>query len=495
MTANGPLSGLRDIDWAGLKHAYGPAADVPDLLDALLSADRDEAIYALYGTIFHQGSRYEATAYAVPFLAAMAVDDTVPGRGEILQMLATLAIGYDEGHLPAGVDTETWRAQTARIASADRDDTLRQFDEWVADSADDRTRRSREFRRMTYDFDAQRDRAIAELATYDAVRAQILVLRGLLRDPDADVRAATTYVLGWFPEEAELARPALLDLLAGETNAGVTANAIVAAGLLGAAPPRERLTDQVPAVRWAAAIALARRGDTSAEVIGELAVCAARQPPQTEPAVLYQDGDLQQYAAASLGKLGADAPSTAIAAVLDGLAGATAWTVPAITAVALRLAFGPPGESAGAPGESAAPYTDLSPLQRRCLHVLAELDAIVWHSVDFSNLLRTWGLPEDRATLHRYLTASLPADLRYWSAASPCRYAYATACARSRAPIFGSRWLMWLFTVASLTTSRAAMSVFDRPSAIRASTSASRTVRPSGSEEEAAADPDARLTR
>lgn len=311
MAANGPLSGLRDIDWAGLKHAYGPAADVPDLLDALLpanrdsadrdTADRDSAVHALYGTIFHQGSRYEATAYAVPFLVALAAADAVPGRAELLRMLAMLAIGYDEEHLPAGVDTETWRARTARITSADRDDRLRQLDQWVADSPDDRTRRSREFRRMTYDLDAERDQALAELAAYDAVQARLPALRGLLGDPDAGVRAATAYVLGWFPEEAEQTLPALLDLLAGEANAGVTANAIVAAGLLGAAPPRERLTDPVPAVRWAAAVALACRGDTSAEVIRELAACAARQPPQTEPAVLYQDGDLQQYAAASLG--------------------------------------------------------------------------------------------------------------------------------------------------------------------------------------------------
>ena len=28
MTVNGPLSGLRDIDWAALNHAYGSAADV-----------------------------------------------------------------------------------------------------------------------------------------------------------------------------------------------------------------------------------------------------------------------------------------------------------------------------------------------------------------------------------------------------------------------------------------------------------------------------------
>src|SRR6201999_3242379 len=47
-----------------------------------------------------------------------------------------------------------------------------------------------------------------------------------------------------------------------------------------------------------------------------------------------------------------------------------------------------------------------------------------------------------------------------------------------RTPILASRWLTWLFTVASLTTRRPAISRLDRPSAIRASTSPSRGVRP-----------------
>ena len=40
---------------------------------------------------------------------------------------------------------------------------------------------------------------------------------------------------------------------------------------------------------------------------------------------------------------------------------------------------------------------------------------------------------------------------------------------------------MWLLTVASLMTSRPAISAFDSPSAMRVSTSVSRGVRPSGS--------------
>ena len=50
-----------------LHHAYGPAEDVPNQLRALISHDekqRDEALYALHGNIWHQGTIYEATSHA-----------------------------------------------------------------------------------------------------------------------------------------------------------------------------------------------------------------------------------------------------------------------------------------------------------------------------------------------------------------------------------------------------------------------------------------------
>lgn len=67
-----------DLDaqpWAELEHAYGSAEDVPGQLRALASADEEEAGEALgelYGCILHQGSVYEASARAVPYLAGLA---------------------------------------------------------------------------------------------------------------------------------------------------------------------------------------------------------------------------------------------------------------------------------------------------------------------------------------------------------------------------------------------------------------------------------------
>ena len=79
------LDGLDDIDWAGLSHAYGSAADVSGQLRALPTetgdpwAD-DAPLSALFGSLYHQGTVYEATAAAVPFLVELAADRATPNR-------------------------------------------------------------------------------------------------------------------------------------------------------------------------------------------------------------------------------------------------------------------------------------------------------------------------------------------------------------------------------------------------------------------------------
>lgn len=90
------LDGLDRTDWAALTHAYGPAADVPDLLRALASkktAVREEALGTLYGNIWHQGTVYEATAHAVPFLVELLGAPAVAGKAELLALLHELATG------------------------------------------------------------------------------------------------------------------------------------------------------------------------------------------------------------------------------------------------------------------------------------------------------------------------------------------------------------------------------------------------------------------
>jgi hypothetical protein len=92
------MQGLDDIQWQTLHHAYGTADDVPDLLRRLQSADpssrnEDSSLWQLFGNIWHQGTIYEATCYAVPFLISLVADPATRDRVGILRLLAAIAQG------------------------------------------------------------------------------------------------------------------------------------------------------------------------------------------------------------------------------------------------------------------------------------------------------------------------------------------------------------------------------------------------------------------
>ncbi|WP_371526184.1 HEAT repeat domain-containing protein [Streptomyces sp. NBC_01283] len=88
------LTGIEDIDWASMNHAYGDASDVPDLLRGLASpdpAERDEALDGMYGAVHHQGDVYDSTLACVPFLFVLVSDASVRDRGTIVGLLRSIA--------------------------------------------------------------------------------------------------------------------------------------------------------------------------------------------------------------------------------------------------------------------------------------------------------------------------------------------------------------------------------------------------------------------
>ncbi|MGW7612552.1 hypothetical protein ACWGKW_35940 [Streptomyces sp. NPDC054766] len=107
---------LDDVRWSDLAHAYGPAEDVPELIRALYEDDEeaaDEAVYELYGNIHHQGTIYQASAPAVPFLAHAVLH--APGkRDELLMLLAVLA-----DHDPAAVELPHWPGSDSAAVCAE----------------------------------------------------------------------------------------------------------------------------------------------------------------------------------------------------------------------------------------------------------------------------------------------------------------------------------------------------------------------------------------
>lgn len=95
------LTELDQVDWPSLHHAYGQGrvgtelyGDVAGSLN-LIALDIDTALrVGLYSNICHQGTVYEASAYALPFIAAVAAGDVpVATRQQLVALIADIAVG------------------------------------------------------------------------------------------------------------------------------------------------------------------------------------------------------------------------------------------------------------------------------------------------------------------------------------------------------------------------------------------------------------------
>jgi HEAT repeat protein len=171
------LEGLEDIDWGKLNHAYGAATDVPDLLRTLASPTRQErsrAVGELYGNIWHQGTVYEATGFAVPFLVELLRGGAVKGKTEILGLLQAISGG--NSYLEVHQDLDWYRHERQTAAFRER---LRQEIVWVCKAK-------------------------------EAVSAGIPTYRELLAGPSVRLRIWSAYVLanctGRFAEAASALR-------------------------------------------------------------------------------------------------------------------------------------------------------------------------------------------------------------------------------------------------------------------------------------------------
>jgi hypothetical protein len=112
------LAELDRVPWDDLRHCYGRGRVGPDLhedlratLQQLGEANGDrvtEAIETLWSNACHQGTIYEATPYAVPFIAAVAQDEALE-RGQVLQL----------GHLLLAIgESSAWETRSGSSAGS-----------------------------------------------------------------------------------------------------------------------------------------------------------------------------------------------------------------------------------------------------------------------------------------------------------------------------------------------------------------------------------------
>ena len=91
------LTGLNDVPWAQLQDAYGSAGDVPNQILALIAEDadaRNAAFEALFSKIWHQGTIYEATTHALPFLIEILRTGSCPDRDSVVLLVACIIAGH-----------------------------------------------------------------------------------------------------------------------------------------------------------------------------------------------------------------------------------------------------------------------------------------------------------------------------------------------------------------------------------------------------------------
>ncbi|MFD1668968.1 HEAT repeat domain-containing protein [Streptomyces calvus] len=103
------FTGIDEVDWASMRHAYGSAEDVPRLLRGLASpdaAERETALDGMYGAVHHQGDVYDSTLACVPFLFALAVREEVPDRAGIVELLVSIGGADEEAESEAEADEE-----------------------------------------------------------------------------------------------------------------------------------------------------------------------------------------------------------------------------------------------------------------------------------------------------------------------------------------------------------------------------------------------------
>jgi hypothetical protein len=179
------------MPWDRLHHAYGTADDVPDLLRALRSSDeeaRNQAHYRLRGNIYHQGTRWEASSHAVPFLVALAVDLGTPQRALVVQLVRIVGLGdvrdedlpFDAAEAFQAADAAT-DAQVARMVAVlyDEELDLEEIPDDVQIAVDARWRRD----------------------CYQAAAEHVATYRAWLADDDAEVGAHAAELLAWFPAD------------------------------------------------------------------------------------------------------------------------------------------------------------------------------------------------------------------------------------------------------------------------------------------------------
>jgi hypothetical protein len=366
------LQGLDSAPWADLEHAYGSAADVPDLLRKLLDPDpkvRRETLWTLYGNVFHQGTRYPATAHVIPFLIEMCASPDVPNRGDLLRYWGSLITGYfSVQERPLWGDGERIHDDGQVVVPEPGD-------------------------RCWGDYPATLHHVYRESSTGHGVACN------LLADDDQAVRAGAAWVLACLPTMAPASVPKLEAQLRVEPSGWVRAAIAFALGELGAsAPLRSMLAeDSFAAARCMSACELARI--EPAEALMEPLLQFVSEPIEAYENIPGAGGKSTGDAAFSISHLPPEVRRKAIPAICDRLDRARSFdTVPLVSSL-LAATF---------PSQTEA-VTELNALQRQVLARMVNTEEL-WSIGNLMWKFQAYGLPLEREKCAKLVGVNIADD-------------------------------------------------------------------------------------
>jgi hypothetical protein len=206
--------------------------------------ERESAFMEVTDRLVHQGTHFEASSHAVPFLLLLARRETE--APEILRLLSFIAVGQDDEYLSGTYNPYLASRHAAQLPHSSGE----------AVGCDAHLRGSIE------PFSGMNIHQI-DLASYRAVMEGVPVLVDLLKSEDARTRMWAAYVMGFFPERREEILPSLAGILEVESDTHVVATAAISSGLVGLPGDdrlsillEQRLCGRHSIERWGAAIAI-----------------------------------------------------------------------------------------------------------------------------------------------------------------------------------------------------------------------------------------------
>lgn len=381
------LENIDKVDWANLKHAYGFAVDIPENIRNLTSLHveiRDKALYKLYGNIFHQGSRYEAAPYAIPFLYELIDSESIRDIHKLIYYLISLALGYEEEYLPMGVNPSNLRSE---LRNKEANFTKEQID-----------------RNRKYGYNTQ-----SIIACYDSVESGIPILIKLLDNQDKQVRIASTYALSWFPEKAEKSAQELLKKISQISDEIEIANTILSIGLL-----NKQIEDKIDSsiieqyldsnsnlVRICSAIALAKNPITEQVLTTLIDGILLGDNLTHDNSIRFNEGRISGYASITLSEYGKGRKSMIIPHLCKALEKVNTYQSLDITSSILELIN----------DQRTKPIKDEKFINLSLIEVKA-LEAIYKYGgwslnggvfINYTELLKSAGIPESKEKLGLYL--------------------------------------------------------------------------------------------